>query len=492
MKIIFRFARYFLLCAIALQSCTASRDAKPLPDAASRLSDSLSRRRVLLPNGWSLTPAGRTVPLRSDLPLNLAVSPSKKLIATTNNGNGRQSITLIDIATEKVLDDVEIAKSWVGLAFGGDEQFLYASGGNDNTVVIYKIDSGKLLRDSVITLGASGAPWPKEKISPGGIAIDSKRHLLYVCTKEDSSLYTCDLASRRTVRKLKLSAEPYTAVLSPDAATLYISLWGGDQVLCYDVATQKIIAAVPTENHPNDMTLTADGSRLFVANANSNSVSIIDTPSKKVIETVSAALYPAAPTGSTTNGLALSPDERTLYVANADNNCLAVFDVSRAGESRSQGFIPVGWYPAAVRVVGSKIFVANGKGTASLPNPKGPQPDRKSGNTDEYIGRLFKGSLSIIDAPDARTLALYSKLVYDNTPYSKSREVTASGEAGNPVPREAKTANALSPIKYVFYVIKENRTYDQMLGDVKEGNGDSSLCLFPEPITPNHHALARE
>ncbi|MBC8043592.1 MAG: hypothetical protein IAF08_09110, partial [Rhizobacter sp.] len=127
-----------------------------------------------------------------------------------------------------------------------------------------------------------------------------------------------------------------------------------------------------------------------------------------------------------------------------------------------------------------------------LPNPKGPQPDRKSGNTDEYIGRLFKGSLSIIDAPDARTLALYSKLVYDNTPYSKSREVTASGEAGNPVPREAKTANALSPIKYVFYVIKENRTYDQMLGDVKEGNGDSSLCLFPEPVTPNHHALARE
>ena len=115
------------------------------------------------------------------------------------------------------------------------------------------------------------------------------------------------------------------------------------------------------------MCLNKNGKYLFVANANDNSVSVINVPQRKVIETLTTSLYPNAPQGSTTNGLALSPDEKTLYIANADNNCLSVFDVSQPGKSVSKGFIPTGWYPTAVKAVGDKIFVTNGKGFSSFP-----------------------------------------------------------------------------------------------------------------------------
>jgi YVTN family beta-propeller protein len=250
------------------------------------------------------------------------------------------------------------------------------------------------------------------------------------------------------------------------------------------------------------MCITRDGIWLFVANANDNNVSVIDTRAGRVIETLNAALYPDAPSGSTTNGLALSSDQKTLYIANADNNCLAVFDVSVPGRSKGKGFIPTGWYPTCVRVSGEKILVANGKGMTSLPNPYGPNPTRSGdvvihheGGRDQVIkvqyigGGLFRGTMSIIDVPDEKTAGAYSKAVYENTPYSKENELIAEGEEGNPIPRKVGDP---SPIKYVFYVIKENRTYDQVFGDMLEGNGDPDLVLFGENVTPNHHAIARE
>jgi len=236
---------------------------------------------------------------------------------------------------------------------------------------------------------------------------------------------------------------------------------------------------------------------LFVANANDNSVSVIDLTKRKVIETLNAALYPNAPSGSTTNGVALSADEKTLYIANADNNCLAVFDISNPGSSKSKGFIPVGWYPTCVRVIGNKIFVANGKGYTSYPNPKYIPFDTSStyshakgeAGEDQYIGGLFKGTLTIFNTPTDQELATYSQLVYQNTPYHKDKELTVTGEQGNPVPQKVGDP---SPIKYVFYIVKENRTYDQVLGDIPEGNGDTSLVLFGENVTPNLHALAKQ
>lgn len=443
---------------------------------------------VMLPNGWTLTKVGRSLPI-GDLPLNMAVSSSKKLLAVTNNGQSIQSLHLIDVRKEKILDSVIIAKSWYGLQFSADEKYLYASGGNDNRIMQYGIINHKLvLKDSFML----GEEWP-EAISPAGIVIDDVRKLLYVVTRYNNSLYVINLNTKKIIQQLRLSAEAYACQLSPDLQTLYISLWGGDKIVMYDTKKNQVFDSISVGDNPNEICNTKNGKYLFVANANDNSVSIIDIEKRKVIETLNAALYPDAPPGSTTNGLAFSEDEKSLYVANASNNCLAVFDISKPGSSKSKGFIPVGWYPTNVKVVGKKIFVTNGKGFSSMPNPYGPNsPKRtKDGETTklQYIGGLFKGTLSIIDVPDHKTLATYSGIVYKNTPYTKEKELLAQGEDGNPIPSRV---GAPSPIKYVFYIIKENRTYDQVLGDMPEGNGDTSLVLFGEKITPNQHALARE
>lgn len=450
-------------------------------------------QQVLLPNGWSLTPAGRSLEV-GDLPLNIAVSSSQKLMAVTNNGQGKQTIQLIDTKSEKILDNIEIPKSFYGLKFSRDEKSLYASGGNDNWILKYVIIENKLvLNDSLIL----GKKWPN-KISPVGIEIDDDRQLLYVVTKENNSFYIVDLKSRDIVFEQNLGHEGYTCVLSPDKKTLYISLWGGRKIALFDTQNHKVLNSIPVSFNPNELILSKNGQYLFVANAGDNSVSVIDTKSQKVIEILDAGLYPNSLVGSVTNGVALSKDEKTLYIANADNNCLAVFDVTNKGKSFSKGFIPVGWYPTNVRVVDKKIFVANGKGFTSFANPLGPQPVKREVRSEshlgedtrgQYIGNLMKGTLSIIDTPTEKELEAYSKKVYQNTPYKKDKELVTDGEPNNPIPMKVGDA---SPIKHVFYILKENRTYDQVFGDMKEGNGDSTLCLFGEKYTPNQHKLARE
>jgi YVTN family beta-propeller protein len=532
----------------------------------------LPGKKIILPNGWSLTPPGKTLQL-GDLPLNMAVSSSKKYIAVTNNGESIQSLQLIDVRNEKRLDSIDIPKSWFGLKFSADDKFLYVSGGNDNRILQYAIINDRLILKGSINLGM---PWMSdestavyknknqqlilwvsisglillsiifagiyklnksryaraarilfygilsifflsaaivvsftiykfnrlpEKISPAGLDIDDANNLLYVVTKENDSLYIIDLNTKKVLGRYPLEAEAYTCLLSVDKKELYISCWGCDKLLVFDTVQKRISDEIAVGSHPNDICITSDNHYLFVANANDNSVSAIDLQKRKVIETLNAALYPNAPTGSTTNALALSENEKTLYVANADNNCLAVFDVSVTGSSKSKGFIPVGWYPTAVKVIGKKVFVANGKGFSSMPNPYGPNPvqgnqnlyyhnsDKQKPREEQYIAGLFKGTLNIFDEPGEKELGTYSALVYQNTPYTKTKELQTEGEAGNPIPMRV---GDVSPIKYVFYIIKENRTYDQVLGDIKEGNGDTSLVLFGEKITPNQHALAKE
>lgn len=460
------------------------------------MAQEIKTKEVLLPNGWSLSPAGRSLPL-GDLPLNMAVSRSNKFMAVTNNGQSVQSIQLINPATEKVLANIEVPKSWYGLKFSSNERFLYASGGNDNWIIKYAITNNKLVRQDSFVLGKK---WPT-KISPAGIEINDAANTMYVVTKDNFSLYVVDLISKKIRQQLQLGSEAYACLLSADKKELYISLWGGDKLLVYNIAGQKIIDSIVTGDHPNELLLSKNGKTLFVANAGDNSVSVIDIKKRKVLEVLNAALYPNAPAGSVCNGLALSENQKTLYIANADNNCLAVFDVAEVGESKSKGFIPVGWYPTNVKVIGKKIFVSNGKGFSSFANPNGPNPVNKKQEVAyqkgdiaalkkiEYIGGLMKGTMSIVDEPSATALAAYSKTVYKNTPYTKQRETVSEGEAGNPIP--TKIGNP-SPIKHVFYIIKENRTYDQVLGDMPQGNGDTSLVLFGEKITPNQHQLARD
>lgn len=453
-------------------------------------------KQVKLPNGWSLTPAGKSLPL-GDLPLNIAVSPNKKLLAVTNNGQSTQSIQLIDAVNDKMLHSVEIPKSWLGLKFSADQKYLYASGGNDNWILQYAILHNKLVLKDSIKLGNK---WP-EKISPAGIDINDAAGAMYVVTKENNSLYEVDLKTKTVKQQYPLGAEAFTCLLSADKKELYVSLWGADKIIVFNTATKNFTDSITVGDNPNDICLSKTGKYLFVANANDNSVSVIDIKKRKVLETLNAALYPDSKPGSGTNSVALSTDEKTLFIANADNNCVAVFDVTKPGSSKSKGFLPVGWYPTCIRTIGNKIYVANGKGYTSLPNPAAPGPmDESSGESfhlgstrkveeNQYIGGLFKGTLSIINMPSPARLNTYSSSVYNNTPYTKAKEAESTGESNNPVPTKV---GASSPIKHVFYIIKENRTYDQVLSDIPEGNGDTSLLLFGEKITPNLHALAKE
>jgi YVTN family beta-propeller protein len=455
-----------------------------------------SDRPLRLPNGWSLSPAGKSMAL-GDLPLAMAVSSAGSWMAVTNNGQSEQYIQLIDPFGLRTVDSIKVHAAWLGLTFSADEHFLFASGGNDNFILQFKIDGQHLVPYDTLRLGKV---WP-EKISPAGLAFDDAARLLYVVTKDNNSLYVFDLNQKKVVGQYALPAEGYTCLLSPDRRKLYVSCWGASQIKVFDTGKRVFIKDFPVGDHPNDMCLTRKGEFLFVANANDNTVSVINVKTEKVIETLNAALYPQSPSGSTTNSVALSRDEHTLFVANADNNCLAVFDVSRPGSSASKGFIPCGWYPTCTRVVGDRIFVCNGKGFSSQANPLGPNPARvgdkvvyQKGNVrkeidEQYIGGLFTGTLSAIPFPDAQQLDAYSRQVYRNTPYHKQTELVSEGEDGNPIPKRVGEA---SPIKHVFYIVKENRTYDQVLGDIKKGNGDTSLVLFGEKITPNEHALCNE
>ncbi len=444
---------------------------------------------ILLPNGWKLSPAGTGFVL-GDLPLSIEVSPSGKYAAVTNNGQGTQTLQIIETATRKKTDSIEVNKLWYGLAFTSDEKFLYAAAGHNNMILKYAFSGGKLkLADSLVL----GKPWP-ERIGPAGIAIDEKRQRLYTVTREDKKLYIVDLKTKQVVNSLPLDAEGYACKISKDNSELFITCWGCDKLLTYDLVKNSWNPPIAVGDNPNEILLTPNGKLMYVCNANDNTVSVIDIKSRQVIETLDAALFPQSPSGSTPNSLALDAKKNMLYIANADNNCIAVFDVSKPGASMPRGFIPTGWYPTCVRLVNGKIWVSNGKGFTSKPNPFGPAPTRKredvihhgfetrKGSDVEYIAALFTGTMSVIDVPSEKTLKDYSAAVYNNSPYSAYRNSTAPITAPIALGKN-------SPVKHVFYIIKENRTYDQVLSDVKGGNGDTTLLLFGKKVTPNQHKL---
>src|ERR1044072_1890019 len=268
----------------------------------------LESKSVHLPNGWSLTPVGSSLSL-GDLPLNISLSSTRRYAAGTKNRQRTPTIPLLDAKNDKALDEVEIHRSWGGIAFSADEKYLYASGGNDNCILQYAIDNNKLLIKDTFRLGQA---WPAASISPTGITLDDKQHMMYVVTKENNRLYVIDLATKQIVHQLPLSAEAYTCLLSPDKKELYISLWGADKVMVYNTSSKTLTDSIAVGDNPNDLCISKNGRYLYVANANDNSVSVIDIKERKVKETLHAALYPTQLSGSTSNALALSDDRRTL------------------------------------------------------------------------------------------------------------------------------------------------------------------------------------
>jgi YVTN family beta-propeller protein len=461
-------------------------------------------RGTLLPNGWTLTPEGRQIPV-SDLPMNMVLSKDGRYLLTTTNGNGDQTIAVIDLQTAETIQTIEVRKSWLGLAFAPDGRKFYASAGDDNEVLVYDFADGKAAPAGKINLGgseyhalndaqreAARRAGRGEYAFTAGIAATPDGRFLYVAENLANKVAVVDLADRKVVTKIEVGEYPYDCLVSGDGKRVYVSNWGSRSIAVIDAESNRVIKNVDVGDHPNDLELTRDGKILYVANANSNTVSVVDVVGLKEIEAISTALHPKSPAGSTPNAVALSPDEKTLYIANADNNNIAIANVSKRRASKIEGFIPTGWYPTSVRSSpdGKRIFVANGKGLISAANPKGPQPTKVRTRDTEYIGSLLKGTISLIDIPQAAALARHTRQVYANSPYTDALLTAARAPLGKtaiPVRLGQK-----SPIEHVIYVIKENRTYDQILGDMKEGNGDPNLCLFGEDVTPNHHALARE
>ena len=469
---------------------------------------------VLLPNQWSLRPVGKHTVV-GDFPVNIALHPAGAFAAVLHSGWGQHEVRILDAKTGALVSQVALEETFYGLTWSPDGRQLYISGAAAEVIHAFAFKEGYLSEHRELRLRDA-----KERGMPAGLAASADGQALYVAetwgqrvekisTSDGRALWTQQLAppqggstmvhdeARVAPAAASLAPFPYTCVVDEKKGRVYVSLWGANAVVVLDAATGAELARWPVGSHPNEMLLAPDG-RLFVAEANHNTVSIVDTATGRVGEKLTASLFPNSPPGSMPNSLALSPDGELLFVANATNNNVAIFDVEKTGKAKSLGFIPVGWFPTSVRVSadGQTLFVANGKGTSSAANPRGPFPGSPAPrNLQEYIGGLFQGTVALIALPVAKKRAeqfgAWSKTAYTCSPLdaAASPRGLAARPAGSPVPA---TVGDPSPIKNVIYIIRENRTYDQVFGDMLEGKGDSRLCIFPEKVTPNAHALARE
>jgi DNA-binding beta-propeller fold protein YncE len=486
---------------------------------------------VQLPNQWKLRPAGRQIEV-GNFPVNAAVHPSGQYLAVLHAGWGDHEVLILDLnrAKQKVVSRVNVDQTFYGLCFSPDGRKLYASGGEFETVHEFDFSRGLLGNPRAVSLAAAG-----EKLVVGGLAMDAAGRDLFACCtwgdvvvrmpaeNPDNKIVIPVGRSKAGAKDDRPKGEPpsppdgrkdpkdgdprkknppgnpqadrgvhpYACVASPGGRHLFVSLWADAHVAVIDLEKNEVVRRLPSAPHPTEMVIDPKGKALYVACANSTQVSVFDLETFEAIQTINCALHPAAPSGNTPNSLALLPDG-VLLVANADANNLSAFNVTDPRKAVPLGFVPTGWYPTSVRFnpADKRIYVANGKGLSSKSNRNGPNPVQAGRNLGEYIGALLKGTVSVIDPPTPVQMAAYTEQAYACSPLRKDAGPRSEDvEDDNPIPRKPGDK---SPIKHVIYIIKENRTYDQIFGDVPQGNGERELCLFPEPVTPNHHKLATE
>ncbi len=488
--------------------------------------------RIVVPTNQILEPAGiqAVFPGR---PVDLAFADGGKTLVIKN----RTDVTFIDLAGVRFKQTLEaplknkkkIGFSVVGLVVVGDR--VLVSDAEDHLSIAKRQADGvyKWERDIKLNLPRNTEKLlkGKEAAHPAGIAVLSDNEVL-VTTTRGNCVQRVHLMTGKVEEEIAVGVAPYMVLLlGPEKA--YVSNWGGDppkpgdprattsgtpiridprtgvanhgsvSVLKKEGGKWKQTKTIPAGLHPSGMIASMTKKFVYVANANSDTVSVLDTAKDEVVETIACRPEARLPFGSGSNAVALSPGGETLYVANGTNNCVAVVrlaakssegQVSRERPERSQldGLIPTGWYPGAILVSadGKKLHVANIKGHGSLATPKAKAKDHKLNSHDH------QGTVSIIDVPDAATLKVYTERVNRNNrlayslaglekPRQDVKPLTVPQRHGEP-----------SVFEHVIYIIKENRTYDQLLGDMKEGKGDPNLVLFGEEVTPNHHALARQ
>jgi YVTN family beta-propeller protein len=434
--------------------------------------------------GWQLTPAGEQMTLGS-FPMGGVLSPDGRYLIVSNDGAAVQSLQVIDLDARKIVQTLSYNAPealYLGLSFSPDGSKLYASAGGNNKIRVYQFKDGTLTEQNPIPVrDARGVSF-----YPAGIVVSQDGNRLYTANNLDHSVSRINLATNQIENTVPVGKRPYAPYLSRDGKTLYVSNWGESSVTALDAESMQLKALIPVGLHPNAIAENPVNGLIYAADSDSDDISVIDPALLKVIGTIPANLDSIAPTGSQPDALAVSSDGKKLYIANAGNNDVAVVQLNQAGtaaDSSASGLIPTAWYPTGVYLSKdeSKLFVLNAKGMGSGPN----------NNPVQWVGSMITGTLSAIEAPSPEQLQDYTKQVrFNNRPAddSSSRE-KAADEGQFPIPRYLGQD---SPIKHVIYVIKENRTYDDIFGDLGRGNGDPSLVEFGRANTPNHHKLAEQ
>jgi DNA-binding beta-propeller fold protein YncE len=462
----------------------------------------------LLNTGWRLEPAGRQVPLDT-FPMRTALSADGKYLLVLNGGYNPPTISVLETASMTELSRTRVPDGWLGLTFSPDGKFLYVGGGAQASVFEFSFADGKLAAARTFEIVPAEKRTPKDFI--GDVAVSPDGRLIYAAGLYRDAVFVINPQSGRVVETWPTGRRPYRILVHPDSQSYFVTSWADGTLLHHNAANGEKLASVAIGAHATDILwrpaakedredddLKQFAARIFVTAANTNnvySVGVTDTKELRLIESINLSMTPMEPVGMTPTALALDPDQNRLFVVCSDANAVAVADVSDA-VSTVVGFVPTGWYPTAVQSLqGGRLVVLNGRGVRSFPNPAGPSPLKApivpySGiRSDEYVAKIQIGSLSVIDAFDEEALAAYTKRVLANSPYRDALldHVPAPPESVIPArPGEP------SPIKHVIYIVKENRTYDQMLGDLGKGNGDPSLALFGDKVVPNHRKLASE
>ncbi|HPW17236.1 MAG TPA: bifunctional YncE family protein/alkaline phosphatase family protein [Candidatus Aminicenantes bacterium] len=522
--------------AILILLAASGSGRAPAPSQDKETVGAKPRGRTVTPVNQVVTPAGLHLALPGMRPQALALSPDGKLLAVAGKTH---ALLVVDPATARILQrvvlpaeaqeerrpevvspmildpDEEGQLSFTGLVFAPNGRRVYMSN-VDGSVKVFSVDpDGTVEPSHTIPLPPADAPRRAEEI-PAGLALTEDGGRLYVCGNLSNTLREIDAATGRALRAFDVGVAPFDVVLAGGKA--YVSNWGGRRpkpgdlagpagrgtevrvdparfvagegsVSVVDLAAGAVKAEVPVQLHSSALALSPDKRYVVCANAASDNLSVISTATDAVVETIWVKASPADLFGASPNALAFAPDGKTLYAANGTQNAVAAIGFSPAKrKSRLKGLIPVGWFPGALAFDARRkaLCVANIKGHA-VETTTYERTGAPGFNTRQHAG-----SLTIVAAPRRKELGEMTDAVYAN--YRRERIARALLEPRpdrppRPVPERIGEPSLL---KHVVYVIKENRTYDQVLGDVGEGNGDPALCIFGEKVTPNQHKLVRE
>ncbi len=430
------------------------------------------------PVGYRITPAGTQTNL-GDLPLALRLSPDGHTMLVSNDGQGTQSLQVVDAATSRVTQTLSYASPhtlFEGLAFSPDGTTAYASGGGDEQIHTYSVSNGALTETAPIALPTTNPSGSAVNMFPAGLETTPDGRRLVVADHLADAVSVVDVATH-AVSTVAVGHAPEGVAVSPDGSTAFVSNQGADTVSVVDIsgATPALRSTITVGTHPNALLLDAASSRLVVADGDSDAISVVDTRSDSVVRSIDLRPYSGAQVGTNPTGLALAPDGTTLYVADSGNNDVDVVDLA---QGRVTGSIPTGWYPSSVVATADHLYVANAKGLGAGPNdgPGYPNPTSTNQSPSQYVGSMMVGTLSTVSLPvSTAQLAQWTSQVAANDGFTADHSNAAMRQ----------------PIKHVIYVLRENRTFDQEMGSLGKGNGDAQLNLFGDDSATNARALAR-